>query len=258
MPVRAMCRLLDVAPSSFYAWCQRPPSARLIANQTMTTTIQSIQIASGFRYGSRRIQAHLRQQGVWVGRHRIRRLMQVANLQPRRTKLRRQTTVRDCRASAAPNHLQQQFTVDAPQTCWVGDITAIPLQRGTAYLAGVLDLYTRKIVGWSVDQRMDTTLVERAFQMALTHTQQLPELQHTDQGSQYTSGDYQTLVAHAGITMSMSDVGNCYDNAPMESFWATLKTELTQHPTYATLQSLRRELFEYVDIFYNRQRLHSA
>lgn len=258
MPVRMLCRVLDVAPSGFYAWCQRPPSARTIANQTLTMTIQSIQTASGFRYGSRRIQARLRQQGMRVGRHRIRRLMQVANLQPRRTKLRRQTTVRDRRASAAPNYLQQQFQVTAPHTCWVGDITAIPLQRGTAYLAGVLDLYTRKLVGWSVDQRMETVLVERALQMALTQTACRPQLHHTDQGSQYTSGDYQALVAQAGITMSMSGVGNCYDNAPMESFWATLKTELTHHTTYANLQALQRDLFEYVEIFYNRQRLHSA
>jgi putative transposase len=258
MSVRAMCRLLEVAPSGFYAWCTRPPSARTIANQTLTETIQSIQATSGFRYGSRRIQASLRQQGVRVGRHRVRRLMRSANIHPRRTKWRRQTTVRTCGASAAPNHLQRQFTVTAPHACWVGDITAIPLRNGTAYLAGVLDLYTRKVVGWTLDGRMDATLVERALQMAVTQTQQRPVMHHTDQGSQYTSAAYQALVRQHGITMSMSDVGKCYDNAPMESLWATLKTELTHHRTYDSLGVLRRDLFEYIEIFYNRQRLHSS
>lgn len=260
MPVRRLCRLFAVAPSGFYAWCRRPPSARTIADTTIIAAMDTIHRACGSRYGSRRIRAALRQQGLRVGRHRVRRLMRHAGIVPQRTKThRRGTTRRNPHAVAAPNRLQQQFVADAPHACWLGDITAIPLTTGCAYLAGVLDLYTRKIVGWMVDTTMETSLVLRALLMAQTHTARTEAvIHHTDQGSQYTSAVYQHHVAALGATMSMSGVGNCYDNAPMESFWATLKSELTHHRRYHTIEELRADIFNYIEIFYNRQRLHSA
>ena len=162
-------------------------------------------------------------------------------------------------AHAAPNLLQQRFDANRPHSHWVGDITAIPTKKGWAYLSGILDLYTRKIVGWTASTTMETSLVLDALQMALTQIQPTePVVHHTDQGAQYTSGMYQALVAQAGLTMSMSDVGNCYDNAPMESFWATLKAELTNHERYESVEDLKQDLFKYIEIFYNRQRLHSG
>ena len=232
----------------------------MMEDQALIAAIREIQQASGGRYGSRRIRAALQQRGIVCAIRRVQRLMRAANLQPTRTKLRRRmTTVRHRTAQPAPNHLEMCFESDRPQSHWLGDITAIPVRSGWVYLASILDLHTRKIVGWAVDTRMDTALVLHALEMALVHEQPRPGvIHHTDQGSQYTATVYQRRVAQAGLTMSMSDVGNCYDNAPMESFWATLKTELTNHRRYESLDALRHDLFRYIEIFYNRQRLHSG
>ena len=232
----------------------------MMADQQHLAALQSIQTASGQRYGSRRLRAALASTGPTLSRDHVRRLMRLGQLQPQRTRHQRRGvgTARPRRDQVAANLLNRQFDVVAPNTWWVGDITTVATDEGDLHIAGVLDLGGRELVGWATAPIQTTDLVVAAFRAALTRRGMGPCTgHHTDQGAQYTSHGYQAVVAGVGVTMSMSRPGCCHDNAPMESFWATLKSELTQHQRYATRVEAQLDLFWYIEVFYNRQRLHS-
>jgi putative transposase len=231
-----------------------------MADAYLLRQIQSIYVQSRETYGSPKIMQALRQQGCCYGRNRIMRLMRQAGLKAKRQRSYRRTTQANPAHVPAPNQLQQQFVATRPNQVWLADLSYIATQEGWLYLATVLDLYSRRIVGWAMHARMTDELTQRALQMALR--QRLPEydtlLHHSDRGSQYTSQEYQRQLQHYGICRSMSGTGNCYDNAPMESFFALLKTELVHHVRFTSRQEARTQLFDYIECFYNRQRIHSA
>lgn len=257
--ITRMCQALDVRRSSYYAWRKREPSVRAQQNQVLVEEIKHIHSDSRQTYGSPRIHAALRQKGILCGKNRVADLMRTQGIAGRKPKRRvPMTTQHRPGVVAAPNLLNQDFSVSAPNLKWVTDITYIDTAQGWLYLAPVMDLYSRMIVGWAMADHMQTTLVENALHMALARRQPGSDLlHHSDQGSQYTSYDYQELMQAHDIQVSMSRTGNCYDNAVMESFFSTLKTEcvLGQFLTHA---QARTTIFEYIEIWYNRQRLHSS
>jgi putative transposase len=257
--VRRMCRVLAVGRSGYYAWRQRKPSSRAQANQALLALIASEHQASRTTYGSPRIQAALRRKGMRYGRHRIARLMRSHQIVARhKRKWRPTTTQRAPGVLPAPNVLAQDFTASAPNEKWVSDFTYIETQQGWLYLAVVLDLYSRRVIGWSMRQTMDTELVLAALRMALRDRQPAAGvLHHSDQGSQYTADTYCAMPTAALAQLSMSRGGNCYDNAVIESFFATLKTECVTDP-FPTRALARTTIFEYVEVWYNRQRMHSS
>ena len=254
-----MCRVLGITPSSYYQWRKRPVSARAQENEQLAVTIQQIHTDSRRLYGSRRVTAALRQQGVVCNRKRVARLMRWRQLRGcERPKRRVMTTQSRPSQPVATNVLQRDFSAPAPNRVWLGDITYIPTREGFLYLASLEDAFSRQIVGWAMDEHMEQTLVERALQMALNQRQPGNDLlHHSDRGSQYTSLNYQNRLAKHHITISMSGVGNCYDNAMKESFFATLKTECVTG-LFDTRAQARTAIFEYIEVFYNRQRLHSS
>lgn len=257
-PVRLLCRVLGVSSSGYYAWRTRGVSQRQQENGALLAQIRAVLEASRHTYGSPRIHAELQARSVACSRSRVARLMQQHGLQARCRRRFRVTTHPDPRHVVAANILARDFSAHRVNQKWLTDITYIDTQQGWLYLATVLDVFSRRIVGWSMHKRMTTTLVMDALQMALAH--RLPSadlLHHSDRGSQYTSGDYQALLNHRGITVSMSGTGNCYDNAMMESFFATLKTECVSH-RYPTRTHARRDIFQFIEMWYNRQRRHSA
>lgn len=255
-----MCQVLGVSPSGYYSWRKRPPSQRSQQNQHLLGQIQMVHQQSRQTYGSPKILHALRQQGVRCGRNRIMRLMRQAGLVAKRQHCFKRTTQVNPHHRYAPNHLQQRFATAHPNQVWLADVTYIATQDGWLYLAAVLDLHSRRIVGWAMDEQMTDMLTQQALQMALGQRRLQPHylLHHSDRGSQYTSGDYQRLLAQHGIQVSMSGTGNCYDNAPMESFFAQLKTELVHHQRYPTRQAAKSSIFSYLEGFYNPHRLHSA
>jgi putative transposase len=259
-PVRMQCKVLGVSSSGFYAWCKRQPSKRAVANQNLLGHIRRIHWDSHQRYGSPRVHAALRAEGQLVSRRRVEKLMRLNDLQAI-TKRRVRITTTDSRHNlpVAPNVLDRNFGALSPNDKWLADITYIPTDEGWLYLATVLDLFSRKIVGWAMRDHMRTELPLAALTMAIQRQRPQPGLiHHSDRGSQYASGDYQAMLADAGMTPSMSRKGNCWDNAPMESFFHTLKTELVHHRNYTTKEEAKRDLFQYIEGFYNRQRIHSA
>lgn len=257
--VKIMCRVLSVSVSAYYQWRKRPLSARTQANARLSADIAQIYSDNRCLYGSRRVTAALHQRGWKCNRKRVARLMRLQQLRGcERRKRRIMTTRTDADHPVAPNHLQQDFSATMPNQTWLADITYIPTQEGFLYLASLEDVFSRKIVGWAMDEQMDTTLVEKALQMALTNRPSLTDLvHHSDRGSQFTSFAYGLLLQKHGIIASMSATGNCYDNAMKESFFATLKTECVVQP-FATRAHARTAIFEYIESFYNRQRLHSS
>lgn len=259
-PVRCMCRALGVTKSGYYAWRRRGPSRRQAADQPLQRRITQIHATSRGIYGSPKIHQQLRQEGIRCSRKRVIRLMQQAHLQAKRRQSYRCTTQRNQAHPVAPNRLQQQFRVCAPNQVWLADLTYVPTAQGWLYLAVVIDLFARRVLGWAMDAHMTAALVQRALVMAIETRRGLVHqvLHHSDRGSQYTSADYQALLAQAQIRVSMSGAGNCYDNAPMESFFALLKTEWVHHHRYATRQQAKTSIFDYIEVFYNRQRLHGA
>jgi transposase InsO family protein len=252
--VTRLCAVLSVSESGFYAWLQRPASQHSQRDQQLSRRIEAIHADSGQTYGYLRVHAQLRADGERVGKHRVARLMRQAGLRVRQPRRFRHTTQPDQRHAPAANVLAQDFSANAPNQKWLVDITYIPTREGWLYLAGVLDVFSRRIVGWSMSQRLDKTLAVDALTMALRQRGK-PQLHHSDQGSQFTSHDYLALLA--GVTLSMSGVGRCYDNAMKESFWGTLKTECADRP-FPSRAAARRALFEYIELWYNRQRRHSA
>jgi len=254
-----MCRVLEVSVSGYYAWRKRPKSARVQTNAALVEHIRRVHADSRQTYGSPRIHAALRQQGIICNHKRIERLMRLHAIRGCERRKRRPVTTQSRHAyPVAANMLARDFTAAAPNRKWLGDISYIDTAEGFLYLASLEDVFSRKIVGWAMDEQMETILVEQAMHMALARRQ--PEvglLHHSDQGSQYASDAYRALLAAQHITVSMSGVGNCYDNAMKESFFATLKTECASQP-FASRAQARTAIFEYIEVFYNRQRLHSA
>jgi len=257
--VSRMCRVLKVSTSGYYEWRDRPPSAREQANKRLLAAIRRVHTESRRTYGSPRVHAALRREGLCVGKHRVARLMRQHGIAGvRSTRKRPVTTQRDGRARAAPNLLAQDFVATRPNEKWLADITYIDTDEGWLYLAGVLDLFSRAIVGWSMADHLRSALVEDALKMALGRRFPLDGLlHHSDQGSQYTSEAVRALLREHAIQVSMSGVGNCYDNSPMESFFGTLKTECATY-RFASHAEARRVIFQYLEVWYNRQRLHSA
>ena len=258
-PVTILCRVLEVGRSGFYAWRSRTPSAHAQRDTTLRGQIRTAFTASRQTYGSPRIHATLQVDGVRVGRKRVARLMCAAGLvaRGRRSRAVRTTDSRHDQP-IAPNVLDRQFTADAPNTRWVSDSTYLPTREGWLYLAVVLDLYARMVVGWAMRASLEREVVLAALGDAIGRRQPAPGLlHHSDRGSQYASGDYQHVLTTHGMTVSMSRKGNCWDNAPMESFFATLKTELA-HQIFATHADARSAVFTYIEQLYNRQRRHST
>ena len=256
--IRVMCRVLDVSASGYYAWVDRPVSQRQQEDEKLTEHIQELHKHSRQTYGSPRIHADLQDMGIKVGRKRVARLMRQNGIRARQKRRYKTTTQRHASRPAAPNLLQQDFSADEVNQKWLADITYVDTREGWLYLAAVLDVHSRKIVGWSMSTRLQRKLVEDALKMGLgRRTISGPLIHHSDQGSQYTSKDYQTLLSENQILVSMSGTGNCYDNAMMESFFATLKTECVVE-RYATRQQARQSIFEYIEVWYNRLRRHSA
>lgn len=257
--VKIMCRVLEVSVSGYYAWRKRPASARAQANRELVEHIRRLHADSRQTYGSRRIHAALRQQGIGCNHKRVARLMRLHGIRGcDRRKRRPVTTHSRHEYPVAANILARDFSTDAPNRKWLGDISYIDTREGFLYLASLEDTFSRKIVGWAMEEHLESVLVEQAMHMALTRRQ--PEeglLHHSDQGSQYASDAYRALLEAHHVTVSMSATGNCYDNAMKESFFATLKTECASQP-FATRAQARTAVFEYIEVFYNRQRLHSA
>lgn len=261
-PVRQLCQALEVSPSGYYDWQYRlvHPSGRRLEDQQLVEVIEQIHRSSRQTYGSVRVQQVLRQQGYGYGRNRVARLMRQKQLAGRRRRRYRVLTTNSRHAyPVAPNLLAEQPPPARPNEVWVADITYIPTAEGWLYLAGILDLFSRRIVGWAMDQSPDTSLVLRSWTMAVRQRQPPPRLLfHSDRGSQYASTQFrQALEAH-GARSSMSRPANCYDNAVMESFWSTLKEELVYRCRFLTRAQAQAAIFDFVEVFYNRQRLHSS
>lgn len=259
-PISRMCAVLAVSPSGYYAWCDRPVSSRAQANEALLTEIRDAHTTSRQTYGSPRVHAELRARGFSASKNRVARLMRVARLQARRkTKRKVVTTDSQHPFPVAPNRLNRDFQAKRPNEKWLTDITYITTAEGWLYLAVVMDLFSRKIVGWAMEATLESSLVEKAFQMAVQNRRAVQGLlHHSDRGSQYAGAPYQTLLAAQHIQVSMSRTGNCYDNAPMESFFGTLKKEHVHFQDYPTRQEAKTDIFAYIEGFYNRTRRHSS
>jgi putative transposase len=259
-PVEVSCRVLSVSRSGYYAWQDRPASARQVRRQTLSAKIAVVHRENRCVYGSPRICRVLKTSGEQACENTVAKLMRELGLQARRKrKFVPRTTDSRHDHPVAGNVLDRQFTAQKPNAKWVVDITYIPTDEGWLYLAGVMDLCSRRIVGWSMTDHMQWQLVGDALEMARTRRHPPSGLlHHSDRGVQYACDDYRKLLADAGMDVSMSHKGDCWDNAVMESFWSTLKTELVHHQSYATREAARASIFEYIEVFYNRKRLHSA
>jgi putative transposase len=257
-PIRLMCRLLDVAASGYYAWRRRPEPQRVQRNRELLEKIRSIHAASKGVYGSPRVHAELLAKGVKVGRHKVAQVMRSARLKGCPKRRYRTTTQRDPGHQVAQNLLRQNFAADGPDQRWASDITYIATRQGWLYLAVTMDLFSRRIVGWSMDRWMSRHLVVDALRMAINARQPTGTLiHHSDRGGQYSSDDFRNELKKYGIKPSMSSTGNCYDNAVVESFFGALKRERVNRVRYRTREQARADLFEYIEVFYNRKRRHS-
>ncbi|EIC28530.1 transposase [Methylomicrobium album BG8] len=257
--VETMCRFMQVSRSAYYAWLQRPETAGEKEDAVLTEFIKIAFAKSRATYGTRRLKAALLGRDRTVSRRRIGRLMREAGLACKTKRKFKATTNSQHDQPIALNHLDRQFNVDQPNRVYAGDITSILTQEGWLYLAVVIDLYSRQVVGWSMAEHMRTQLVNDALLMAIWKRK--PEkglMWHTDRGSQYASESHRALLARHGIRQSMSRKGNCWDNSVSESFFHTLKTERVHQQTYQTRSEAKQAVFEYIEVFYNRERLHSA
>ncbi len=250
---------MEVSVSGYYAWVKRPESERKRENQQLLERIKQIHKQSRQTYGSPRVYVDLKKQAIPCSLNRVARLMQLNQIAAKRKRRFVLTTDSKHNLPVAENKLNQDFTASKPNQKWVTDITYIPTKEGWLYLAVVLDLFSRKVVGWAMDNNMETGLITNALKMAL-RTRKPPKglLHHSDRGSQYASNAYQQLLTDYKISCSMSRKGNCYDNAVMESFFATLKQELIYHHHYQSHQQARQDIFEYMEVWYNRKRTHST
>ena len=259
-PVNELCAAFGVSRSGYYAWRARPPSARAQADAQLIRQLSAAHDASRRTYGSPRLVIVLRRQGQRISRRRVQRLMRAAGrrgLQRRRWVPRTTDSRHD--QPIAPNRLAEVAALQQRDQAWVTDITYVPTQEGWLYVAGVMDRWSRRVVGLAMAEHLRTELVSAALRQA--HIQRQPAkgcLHHSDRGCQYASAEYRQLRTALGLEASMSRAGNCYDNAAMESFWSTLKSELVHRQSFATRAEAHAAIFEYVEVFYNRQRLHSA
>ena len=258
-PVTTMCRVLGVSPSGFWAWANRPPSARAIADADLAATIREIHTQSRGTYGVPRVHAELRYGGTRCGRKRVARLMRAAGLEGVHRRRFVRTTVRDRDAAPAPDLVNRTFAAAAPDRLWVADITYVPTWAGFLYVAVVVDACSRMVVGWSMAGHLRTELILDALDMALARRRPGAGLiHHSDQGTQYTSLAFGRRAREAGIALSMGSVGDCFDNAMAESFFASLETELLDRTTFRTRADARLAVFDYIEAFYNPRRRHSA
>ena len=259
-PLAAMCRVLGLSPSGYYDWLQRPPSARARRDAELKGRILAKWIESEKIYGCPRIHAALRDEGERVSRKRVARLMREMGIEGvTRRRFRTGTTKRDAQARPAPDLVARDFSAEGPDQLWVADITQVRTWAGWLYLAVVLDAWSRRIVGWAMAPRMPADLVGDALTMAISSRQpEGPVIHHSDQGSQYTSLAFGKRCREAGVVQSMGSVGDAYDNAMCESFFATLECELLDRRRFPTMAVARREVFSFIEGFYNTRRLHSA
>lgn len=258
-PVTLLCRALQVARSGYYAWARRGVSARARRDEDLTAQIAAAHERSRRTYGAPRIHAELRAQGVRCARKRVARLMRAAGLVGCHRRRRARTTVADPARPPAPDLVARHFAAPTPNRLWVGDITYVPTGEGWLYLAVLLDAHSRRVVGWAMADHLRAELAVDALTMAL-QTRRPPAglVHHTDRGGQYASAAYQAILAGHGITPSMSRAGDCFDNALAESFFATLKAELVDTRPWPTRAAARRAIFEWIEVWYNRLRRHSA
>ncbi len=260
-PVPIQCRTLAVSVSGFWSWVKRPLSERKVQDSVIAEHILTSYQATDGIYGEPRIRADLAAAGVKVGRRRVARIMRELGIEGVSGRTRRsiRTTISDPNHPKASNILNRDFTAERPNQSWVTDITVIETGEGPLYVAAIEDLYSRKVVGWAIDIHMETSLVTRALKAAISARNVAPGLlHHSDRGCQYTSTDYQQLLADYAMTPSMSRKGNCHDNACAESFWARLKVECIYRTTFPTREAARAAVFRYIEVFYNRTRRHSA
>ena len=258
-PMRLMCRALEVSISGFYAWRKRPASRRGMKNRLLVDRIKAIHKRSRKTYGSPRVHVQLVAEGERCGRGRVERLMRANGIRAKQKRKFVVTTDSKHCLPVAENILKRKFDVDEPNRVWSSDITYIPTDEGWLYLAGVLDLCSRTAVGWSMSETLEKRLVLDALNMAYRRRRPGKGLiHHSDRGSQYASYDYANLLKSYGMRMSMSRKGDCWDNAVMESFFGTLKKELVHHRKYRTRAEARQDIFEFIEVFYNRERLHSS
>lgn len=259
LSVRMMCRMLVVSPSGYYDWRDRPPSMREQQDTELACKIKEIFDEEKSRAGAKRIAKRLRFKGIFIGRRRVARIMRKHEWRAKAARKYKATTNSNHKLPVAPNLLQQNFSASKPNEKWVSDITYIWTEEGWLYLAAVMDLYSRMIVGWAMSERMTTQLVNDALQMAIWHRKR-PKgvILHSDRGSQYCSHDYQRLLVENGFICSMSKKGDCYDNASMESWNHSFKVEAIHGEKFTTRDSAKNHVFEYIDVYYNRKRLHSG
>jgi transposase InsO family protein len=257
--IERMSKMLNVSRSGYYKFIQWKPSKRVHEDKELLLKIRKIHNKSRQTYGSPRVRAALKEEGENCSRKRVARLMKKEGIEAKMKKRFTVTTKVNPKAKPASNLLQQDFTALKPNQRWVADITYIATSEGWLYVAAVLDLFSRKIIGLSMNERMTADLVSAALEQAITHRKPQPGLiHHSDKGCQYTSHQFQGLLKKHNINVSMSGTGNCYDNAAMESFFHTLKTEHVHFEHYKTREEAKLSIFEYIEVFYNRQRLHST
>ena len=257
-PVTTMCRLLDVSTSGYYEWYARGPSARALEDRRLTELISQIHAMSSGAYGAPMIHAELADRGVHVGRKRVARLMKAAGLQGVSRRKKAWTTRRDADARPAPDLVKRDFTAKGPNALWVADITYIPTWAGFLYLAVVLDVWSRRVVGWAMADHIRTELILDALNMAIQQRRPRDVVHHSDQGSQYTSVAFGNRCRELGVRPSMGSVGDCYDNAMCESFFASLECELLDRSTFRTKQQARLAVFRWIEAWYNPLRRHSG
>ena len=253
-----MCRVMEVSPSGYYAWLKRPPSKRAQEDVKLAKRIRELHKRSKGTYGAPRIHADLTAEGVRVGRKRVARLMKAANLWGVSRRKYYRTTQRAKKVRPAPDLVQRDFTADDQDRLWVADITYVTTWAGPLYLAVVLDVWSRRIVGWAMATHLRTRLVLDALSMAIQQRRPKGVVHHSDQGSQYTSLQFGTRCREADIIPSMGSVGDCFDNAMCESFFATLECELLDQSTFRTIEQARQSIFEFIEGWYNPHRRHSS
>lgn len=253
------CALLGVSRSGFYAWGSRGPSLRAAENAELVRVMREIHVQVDRTYGSPRMPAELAVRGLHCSRNRAARLMRAAGLRAKQARRFVVTTDSRHRLPVAPNLVQQDFQTEAPNQLWLSDVTYLATDEGWAFLAVVLDAFSRRVIGWALGRHLTTELVQAALQQALAARRPSPAaVHHSDRGSPYASHSYRGLLATAGLACSMSRSGNCYDNAVVESFFRTLKVERVYDQRYATLEDAQRDLAHYIEVFYNRVRRHST
>ena len=258
-PIIRMCEVLEVSEKGYANWRKRGKSQRKQDDEFLTERIEDAYYQHKGHYGSPRIRAELKVQGIDCGRRRVARLMREKQLSARKKQRKVRTTDSNHDFPIAPNLLEQDFTADAPNKKWMTDFTYIETREGWLFLAGVLDAYSRKIIGWSMSEHHDAELVKAALRMALLQRQPGADLvHHLDRGSEYASTSYQMLLREQNIQVSMSKKGDCYDNAMIESFWATLKEECSEKRSFSSRDEAKTAIFEYIEVYYNRKRRHSS